>query len=321
MRMKRRISMMAALAGMCLLGTGSAQVLLTNQLQSGAGSTIGPDGALYVTEPSAGRVSRVDPDTGAVTPYWSGLPAAVLPIGGVMDVIFHRGNAYALVTLVGPDVGGSDIVGIYRMEGPNDATVMADIGAFSMANPPDTDYEVPTGVQYAIERYRGGLLVTDGHHNRVLWVERDGEVWELIAFDNIVPTGLEIHGRTIYMAELGPAPNLPEDGKVIAFEPRSLTPWEVGSGARMLVDVERGRGRTLYALGQGVWDGLFPGSPALPYTGTLVRIDRRTGNFTEIASGLNQPTSMEFIGNAVYIVSLAGEVWVIEDVSGPPFGR
>ena len=31
----------------------------------GSGSTIGPDGALYVTDGPGGRVLRVDPDTGA----------------------------------------------------------------------------------------------------------------------------------------------------------------------------------------------------------------------------------------------------------------
>ena len=41
-----------------------------------------------------------------------------------------------LVTLVGPDVGGSDVVGIYRVDGPDSFTVVADIGAFSIANPP-----------------------------------------------------------------------------------------------------------------------------------------------------------------------------------------
>ena len=321
MMINRRIAWVAVLAGFAMLGTASAQVMLTNQLQGGAGSTVGPDGTLYVTETAAGRVSRVDPWTGAIETYWDGLPPSLIGVGGVMDTVFLRGVAHALVTLVGPDVGGSDIVGIYRMDGPSDATAIADIGAFSMANPPDTPFAVPTGVQYAMETYRNGFLVTDGHHNRVLWVSLDGEVSELLAFDNIVPTGLEVHGRTIYMSELGPAPSLPADGKVIAFEPRSLTPWEVGSGARMLVDVERGRGRTLYALGQGIWDGVAQGSPALPYTGSLVKINRRNGHFTEIATGLNQPTSMEFIGNTVYIVSLAGEIWVIEDVSGPPFGH
>ena len=35
----------------------------------GSGSTIGPDGALYVTDGPAGRVLRVDPDTGAMTTF------------------------------------------------------------------------------------------------------------------------------------------------------------------------------------------------------------------------------------------------------------
>ena len=138
-----------------------------------------------------------------------------------MEFVFLDGVAYALVTLVGADVGGSSIVGIYRMDGPQNSTVIADIGAFSEAHPPDTDYFVPTGVQYALETFDGGFLVTDGHHNRVLRVSLDGEIDVLQAFDNIVPTGLEVRGRTIYMAELGPAPNHPEDGKVVAFNSAS----------------------------------------------------------------------------------------------------
>jgi hypothetical protein len=257
-----------------------------------------------------------------VTTYWDGLPSRLpfLPIGGVVDVAFLDGVAYALATMVGPDLGGSETVGIYRMEGPSSYSVIADIGTFSMENLPDTDWFIPTGVQYAMETFRGGFLVTDGHHNRVLWVSWDGDIWELNTFDNVVPTGLEVHGKTVFMAELGPAPNNPEDGKVVAFEPKSLTPWDVVSGVRMMVDVEFGLGRTLYALGQGMWDGAFAGSPADPYTGSLVEVNA-DGSFTEVAGGLNQPTSLEFIGNTAYIVSLAGEIWVIENVSSPPYGR
>ena len=174
-----------------------------------------------------------------------------------MDVAFIGETAYALVTLVGPDVGGSDVVGIYRVDGPDSFTVIADIGEFSIRqSAANTEFFVPTGLQYALETYRGGFLVTDGHHNRVLRVTLDGEISELIAFDNIVPTGLAVSGNTVYMAEAGPVPHLPENGKVVSFRTNSPTATEVASGAPLLVDVEFGRGRNLYrALAGHLLDG------------------------------------------------------------------
>jgi hypothetical protein len=198
--------------------------------------------------------------------------------------------------------------------------VIADIGAFSLANPPDTDFFVPTGVQYAIEAYRGGFLVTDGHHNRVLHVTRDGLVSEFMAFGNIVPTGLAVSGNTIYMAEAGPVPHLPETGRIVAFGPRSSGVTEVAAGAPLLVDVEFGRGRTLFALSQGVFPAGNPeGSPAAPETGALVQV-APDGTFSMVAEPLNQPTSLEIIGNTAYVVTLGGEIWKIEDIAAPPFG-
>jgi hypothetical protein len=178
------------------------------------------------------------------------------------------------------------------------------------------------GVQYALQSYRGGFLVTDGHHNRVLWVTLDGKVAELIAFDNIVPTGLAVSDYLVYMAEAGPVPHRPEDGKVVAFGPKASTATEVASGARLLVDVEFGLHHRLYALSQGDWSGdpkTDEGTPALPDTGALVEVNR-DGTFTVIIDGLNRPTSLEFIGNTAYIVTLTGEIWKIEGVSGPPHG-
>jgi hypothetical protein len=300
-------------------GAPTATQLLTG-LVGATGSTIGPGGALYVTEGAAGRISRVDPNTGDITTFASGLPTAIVGIGGAVDVVFIDETAYVLVTLVGSDVGGSDIVGIYRVDGPDSFTVIADLGAFSRSNPPNTAFVVPTGVQYALDTYDGGFLVTDGHHNRVLRVTRDGEITELIAFGNIVPTGLEVSGNTVYMAEAGPVPHLPEDGKVVSFEPKSPTATEVASGGRLLVDVEFGRGRTLYALAQGLWPlGNPDGSPALPNTGELLAINN-DGTFAVVIDGLNQPTSLEFIGNAAYVVTLTGEIWKVDNVSGPPYG-
>jgi hypothetical protein len=298
---------------------GPNHTQLVTGLEGGSGSIVGPDRALYVTEGAAGRVSRVDPKTGDVTTFATGLPKSIVGFGGAMDVEFIGQTAYVLVTLVGPDVGGSDVVGIYRVDGPDSFTVVADIGAFALANPPNTPFDLATGVQYALESYRGGFLVTDGHHNRVLRVTRDGEVSERIAFGNIVPTGLAIRGNKVYMAEAGPVPHLPEDGKIVSFRPKSPTVTEVASGAPLLVDVEFGRGRTLYALAQGVFGGGAPGSPALPNTGSLVQVNR-DGTFSVVADGLDRPTSLEFIGNTAYVVTLGGEIWKLDRVSCPPYG-
>lgn len=299
-------------------GAASAELLVAG-LAGGSGSTVGPGGALYVTEPVAGSIVRIDPRTGEVSTFATGLPRRVVGTGGAMDIAFLGSTAYVLVTLVGPDVGGSDVVGLYRVDGPDSVSLVADIGAFAVAHPPVTPFGVPTGVQYALEVYRGEFLVTDGHHNRVLRVTRDGEVAELLAFDDIVPTGLAVWGKTILMAEAGPVPHLPEDGKIVSFDPKSATVTEVASGASLLVDVERGRGRTLYALSNGDFSGGPAGAPALPNTGALLQVNG-DGTFRVIREGLDRPTSLELIGNTAYVVTLTGEVWRIDNVSCPPYG-
>lgn len=289
---------------------------LASGLQGPTGSTVGPGDDLYVAEGAAGRISRIDPRSGRVTTFASGLPRAIVGVGGPMDVAFIGDTAYVLVTLVGPDVGGSDVVGIYRIDSPTSFTVVANIGEFSIAHPPATEFFIATGVQYALEPYRGGFLVSDGHHNRVLWVSRDGDVTEWIAFDNIVPTGLAVSGARVYVAQAGPVPHLPADGRVVAVKPKSQRVTKVAAGARLLVDVEFGRGHRLYGLSQGYFaPGTPEGSPAEPYTGALVRA-RGDGRFTVVANRLNQPTSLEFIGRSAYIVSFAGDVWKIDGVTG-----
>lgn len=294
--------------------------LLVSGLEGASGSTVGPGGALFVTEGAAGRISRIDPTSGAVTTFASGLPPSIIGIGGANDVAFIGGTAYALVTLVGTDIGGTEVVGIYRVDGPDSNTIIADIGAWNLANPPNTPFFVPMGMQYSFETWRGAFLVADGHHNRVLHITVDGEITEFRTFGNVVPTGLAVSGNTVYMAEAGPIPHLPQDGRVISFGPNSTTDTDVASGARLLVDVELGRGRTLFALSQGVWDGVAEGSPALPNTGALLRVND-DGTFMVVSEGLDRPTSLELIGNTAYVVTLTGEVWTIDNVSGPPFGR
>jgi hypothetical protein len=293
----------------------------------GSGSTVGPDGKLYVTDGKAGRVLRVDPRTGAITTLVSGLPPSdpTVGIGGAMDVAFVGRTAYVLVTLVGPSFGEPAVVdGIYRVERNGTATPIADIGQWSIDHPPRPAFFIPSGVQYALQAFRGGFVVTDGHHNRVLRVTRDGDVRELIAFGDIVPTGLDIMGNRIYLAEAGPIPHLPENGRVVTFTPGSPTAAPVASGASLLVDVEFGPRNALYALSQGFWDlpvtGENEGQPASPNTGRLVRAVRG-GGFASVVEHLDRPTSLEFIRDTAFVITLTGKVIRIDNVSGSHHGH
>ena len=85
----------------------------------------------------------------------------------------------------------------------------------------------------------------------------------------------------------------------------------------MLVDVEFYRGHTLFALSQGFWYGENEGDPVEPNTGSFLMVNS-DGTFSQIAYGLNQPSSFEFIHNTAYIITLAGDVWTIEGVACPP---
>ena len=300
--------------------------LLAAGLQGSIGMTVGPDRALYVAEGVAGRISRIDPSTGEMTTFASGLPKRLtgFPVGGAIDVAFIGNTAYVLVTLVDPHVGGNSVDGIYRVDSPDTFTVVADIGAWSAAHLPKTPFDTPSRLQFAMETYPGGFLVADSNHNRVLLVTLDhcgnfdpsntSNIKELIAFPNIVPTGIALSGHTIYVSEAGPDPHLPQDGKVVAFDSNTGDLTTVSSGVPFLLDVEFGRGRDLYALSNGVFTCCTPTDSALPNTGSLVRVND-DGGFSVVADHLDRPTSLQFIGNTAYFVSLAGEVWKIDHIS------
>lgn len=289
-----------------------------------SGSTIGPDGALYVTDPNAGSVLRVDVETGELTTVAEGLAPQTLGVGGAMDVAFVDDIAYVLVTMVGGDIVdgdhiGDDTVGIYRVEGDGSFTEIADIGAWSIQYPPETDFFITTGVQYALQPYGSGFLVSDGHHNRVLQVGLDGTIEEMIAFDNIVPTGLATSGPLVMIAQAGPLPHLPEDGRVVALGPTSADVVDVAAGAPLVVDVEFGPDGRLFVLSQGQWDEVGEGTPALPDTGRLLEVDW-SGELVPVvdATGaeivLDRPTSLELVGDTAYVVSLAGAVIEVDGV-------
>jgi sugar lactone lactonase YvrE len=302
------LSVLAVLGGLkapSAVATPNHGKLLASGLQGTIGGTIGPDGALYVPEGTTGEITRIDPTTGAATTFAVGLTPA--PFGGAIDVAFVGDTAYALVTLV-------EVSGIYRIEddGP---TLLADLGAFSADHLPPYPVDVPIGLQFALQPIEGGFLVSDGHHNRILYVTMAGDVTELISFGNIVPTGLEVTGGKIYMGRTGAIPHAPADGRVVSFGLTNPRAEDIASGYSLIVDVEAGPAGTLYALSQGDSPGeVPPASPAMPESGKLLRVNSN-GSFTVLVDGLNLPTTLEFAGDTAYVVTLNGEVWKIDGVS------
>ncbi len=232
----------------------------------GSGSTIGPDGALYVTDGTAGSVKRVDRRTGAVSVYATGLPPRVLGIGGAIDVAFLAGRGYALVTMVGGDfVGGPHIgdavVGIYRLDRGGHPSPIADIGAWSVAHPPKSGFCLTTGVQYAIRAVprwvprhrRAPQPGAPGHPRRRDHRGRDlRQTW--------FPTGLEVQGSRVWVTQAGPVPHVAETGQVLALDRRS-EPQVVARGARLRR--RRGARTTAPAVRPvtGQWDGVAGGLP------------------------------------------------------------
>lgn len=337
MAVVRRIGLfiaVAALAGAVTAPTVSAHdgkgPVVTRLAEFGSddfvtGSTVGPDGALYVTDGVAGAVLRIDPRSGQVTPYAVGLPPkafAGADIGGPVDVAFAGRTAYVLVTLVSGEIAGEPFGdpeaknGLYRIERDGSSALVADLGQWSVDNPPAPAFFVDTGVQFALEPYRDGFLVTDGHHNRVLSVDRHGSIQQIATFGNVVPTGLETADGLVLVSQLGPIPHHPEDGKIVALRP-GQEPREVASGASMLIDVESGPHGELYGLSQGQWDGVGEGSRALPNTGRLVIVGR-DGDLSAVVDRhgqelvLDRPTSVEFLGDTAYVLSVTGDVYRVD---------
>jgi sugar lactone lactonase YvrE len=304
--------------------------LLAKPMAIGFGSTVGPDDMLYVTDPTEGQILRIDPATGDSTVFASGLPKTPPSWGdgGIFDVTFIDNTAYALVSEVSADINDldpnldlHDIDGIYRIDGADQFTIIADIGAWSIENPPDAPVVVTSGVQYSFLPYGDGFVVNDGHHNRVLYVTLDGQITQVMKFDNVVPTGMALRGNDndLYMSQAGPlvqGPPRVEIGQVVTFDMQAPNAVQLAGDIPLAIDVEFGPDHTLYALSQGTHLILdYEGSPADPNTGALLRINP-DGTTTTVVGSLNQPTSVKFIGNTAYIVSYTGEIWKIENL--PP---
>ncbi len=345
MKLGRFIIGVCALGAALGIGSASAQdggpppptsgELLVSDLQSAQGSTVGPDGALYVGEAgtgegtafetpegevfpgSTGRISRIDPETGVRNTIADGLPSVGFGDGsatGIVDVAYMGDDLYFLTTGGGAAMGLPDSPnGVYRIEG-DDFELVADIGGFNEDNPVDFEDAGPSGNPFAIQVRGSEFIVSDGNYNRVLRVTTDGDISILASYGNVVPTGLEAEATgPVYMTNLGPGPFAPADGKIVRIALPSGSTTTVASGFPQMIDVEFGQGGQLYGLNFGDPADEAEGLP--PPTGKLLRVNTGTGVMTAIVDGLAAPTSLEFIGDDAFVLNLLGQVWKIEGVS------
>ena len=293
----------------------------------GSGSTIGPDGALYVTHSLGGKLLRINPASGAATVVGRGLPKQVpgFGVGGPMDVSFIGDIAYVMVSVAGAEVGGPDeTMGIYRLKRNGTFAVFADLSTWSREHPPkDPDWFIGGGVQYSMDVWRGGFLITDAHLGRVIRVNRHGRISEMVGFatTDSVPLGLEVVEGKVFLTTAGAIPHQPFTAKVRKVRPNGTTKvvarWGPGyRGNRgLIVDVERDSDGPMYGLLQGHWN-LEPtpeneGFPPAHDTGEIVVV-RADGTFRTVARKLDQPTSMELVGDVAYVVTYTGTVLRIE---------
>ena len=337
----------------------SAGTSLATGLLSPRGMKMGPDGMIYVAEAGSGgdavvtiegqeshsgltgRISRIDPATGARTTVADGLPSNAGSEGdsvGPADVAFIGNQLYYVQTHGGAAYGfAGKPTGVYKVSGGS-ATLVADIGAYNIANPVNDvssgkqQYIEVGGNPYSMTVRDGALYVVDGNQNQIMRVTTDGAISRLTEFPgHPVTTGIAQSGSSgpFYVSTLGQFPFSAADGTVVRVGVPTGARTKVAGGVSSITDVEFSAGGQLYALSFGA-QATDPNAPA-PwqfFSGQILKVDTAAGALTPVVTGLMFPTSLIFVGDTAYVsnggVSIPGlvdgEIWKIENFSSvtPP---
>lgn len=327
----------------------TAGTMIVGGLINPRGMAMGPDGMLYVAEAGTGgsmtvtvggeesqsgltgRISKIDPATGARTTVVDNLPSngtAEEGSVGPAAVAFVGGQLYYVQTHGGAAYGFPDTpTGVYRVDADGSTHLLADIGAFNIANPVEVvanrsqaDIEAG-GNPYSMVERNGILYLADGNQNQVLSVTMDGQIHRVVDFRmHIVTTGIsyDINGP-FFVATLGTFPFAPEDGRVYSVSYPGGTMNEVARGASALTDVAVSPAGQLYAL-QFAEQSTAPGPPFTPFSGKVLRVNS-DGTFTPIVTGFTFTTSMLFSGDTLFVANNGisplgpGEIWEIKNFS------
>jgi hypothetical protein len=295
----------------------------------------GPDGVLYVAEAgtggtnsTAGQCTQVVPPVGPYLGAQTGgriskvvngqrvtvndkFPTSQTSpnlgnlVSGVADIAWVGGTMYALVAGGGCSHGVTgEPNGIYRVNGNNTPTLVADLGAFQVANPvakPNPPDFEPEGTWYSMIAARGSLYAVEPNHGELDRITTSGQISRVSDISasqgHIVPTVIADHGN-FYVANLDTFP-IEGDSKVLKITPSGyVKPIAFGLSAVLGIAIDN-RDR-IYVLENTVGQaGPTPGF------GDIVRIDP-SGKKTIIASGFDLPTGMTMGPDGALYVSVWG---------------
>jgi hypothetical protein len=344
-------------AGAVLFGGSSASAQapaptsgsqLVGDLINPRGLKIGPDGMIYVAEAGTGgdivasaggtsgftgRISKVDPTTGARTTVADKLPSNATPEGdtvGPADIAFIGNQLYYVQTHGGDAYGFPDNpTGVYKVNSDGTVTLVGNIGAFNIATPvtditsgAQQDIEVG-GNPYSMIVRDGAFYVVDGNQNQIEKVTTAGAVTRFAEFPgHPVTTGITYKGSgPFFVTTLGQFPFLPSAGQVLQVGYPTGSVTKVTDGVSSLTDIEYGPGGQLYAVNFAD-NATDPNAPApwIPFTGKLMKVNA-DGTFTPLVTGFTATTQVIFNGDTAYISNNgvnfvgAGEIWQVPNVS------
>ena len=329
--------------------TGPATMsVITTGLIYPRGVAFGPDGNLYVAEagpgatpscrtqsctelqpnvfspyfgcPTGGRISKIDPSSGDRTTVVDNLPTSVgtnadgspADIFGPADVAFIGNTLYVLQSGAGCGHGvPSSTNGIYRINSDGSHTLIADLGAWSVAHPgannePD-DY-TPEGNWYSMVVAENNFYALEPNHGNFVKVSLAGNIQEVVDISasqgHIVPTALAYKGNFL-VGDLGVFP-ITGISSVFKITP-SGTLKKIATGFSAIVGLVADKNSNIYVL-EMTADNPFP----TPGAGRIRKITAN-GTIEDVITGLNLPTSME--------MGPDGNLYVTDWGFGPPLGE
>jgi sugar lactone lactonase YvrE len=334
--------------------------LVVSGLVEPRGMAIGPDGMIYVAEAGTGgdmavgtgdnasksgftgRISKVDPATGARTTIADKLPSNVGGEGdavGPAAVAFLGNQLYYVQTHAGTAYGfpATTPTGVYKVNSDGTVTLIADLGAFNIANPVNdikngTQQDIEIGGNpYGMVARDGALWISDGNQNQVDKVTPAGAITRITEFPgHPVTTGIAYKdGGPFFVGTLGQFPFNASDGTIrqVGYPSGSMT--TVASGISSITGLAFGPDGNLYMVnfGDQTADPFSDPIPWTPFSGKLYRVNLATNTFTPLVGNFFTTTAIVFKGDTAYIANFGieapgllppGEIWAVDNVSTLP---